>query len=83
MDIRKEHAAAGEAPANLEKHELSGPPDFSAPEKPIADLVIRPDFPEGIVGEHVMIGGYAGVVVAIVKNSIKVRSAEGDRKSVV
>ena len=81
MDIRKEQDAASEAPANPDKHELSTPPDFSAPQKPITDFVGRPDFPEGIVGEHVMIGGYAGVVVAIVKNSIKVRSAEGFTRS--
>lgn len=61
--------------------ELSAEPDFSPPVKPIAELVARPDFPESILGEHVDIGGYIGVVTAIVKHSIRVRSSEGTTQS--
>jgi hypothetical protein len=56
-------------------------PDFSGPPKPIADLVVDPEFPKSALGQHVDIGGYAGVVVEIVKGSLKVRSLEGVTKS--
>lgn len=59
-------------------HELTREPDFNAPVKPISEFVDRPDFPECTVGEHVDIGGYTGVVVAIVRQSMRVRSAEGN-----
>jgi len=51
------------------------------PTKPISELVAHPDFPNSAVGERVDIKGYTGVVVAVVKNSIKVRSAEGNTVS--
>jgi hypothetical protein len=79
--MRKEQDSPDEAPVHSNKHELSGPPDFSAPQQPIADFVTRPDFPECLIGKHVMIGGSAGVAVAVVKNSVKVRSAEGFTRS--
>ena len=47
------------------------------PSKPIAEFVVRPDFPECTLGEFVDIGGYTGEVVNVVHNSIKVRSPEG------
>jgi hypothetical protein len=64
----------------------SGPNDMidTPPElrpKPISELVIDPDFPGSAVGETVDIKGYTGVVMEIVKNSIKVRSAEGNTVS--
>ena len=49
--------------------------------KPISDLVADPDFPNCSVGQRVDIKGYTGVVVEVVKNSIKVRSAEGTTMS--
>jgi hypothetical protein len=52
-------------------------PDFNKPARPIADFVGADDFPRNALGEHVDIGGYAGVVVEIISNSIKVRSPEG------
>src|SRR6266849_3005358 len=51
--------------------------DFNLPVKPISELVIDAEFPRSAMGQHVDIGGYPGVVVEIVKSSIKVRSAEG------
>jgi hypothetical protein len=45
--------------------------------RPIADLLLRPDFPEGIVGEFVDIRGYAGEVVAVAHNSIRVKTPDG------
>jgi hypothetical protein len=47
------------------------------PIKLISELVADPDFPNSAVGKSVDIKGYTGVVVELVKNSIKVRSAEG------
>ncbi len=49
-------------------------PDFTKPVQKIADLVKRPDYPQSILGEHVLIGEYTGVVVQIVNRSLKVRS---------
>ena len=56
-------------------------PDFNQPVKLIADLITDGDFPKSAMGQYVDIGGYSGVVVEIVKSSIKVRSAEGNMMS--
>lgn len=56
---------------------VPGEPDFSRAVRPIRDFVGRADFPECILGEYVDISGYEGVVVAIVKHSIKVKPPEG------
>ena len=55
--------------------------DLNAAFKPIADFVMRSDFPECALGERLDIGGYTGVVVAVVKNSLKIRSSEGVTRS--
>ncbi len=52
-------------------------PDFSGTPTPIGQLTERPDFPQCAVGIHVSIHGFAGVVVEIVNQSLKVRSPEG------
>jgi len=52
-----------------------------APAKQISELVGDPDFPYSGVGQSVDIKGYTGVIVAVVNNSIKVRSAEGNTVS--
>ncbi len=57
--------------------ELNVPPDFTAPITPISEFVTHPDFPECVLGQHLDIGGYTGVAIAVVKQSIKVKSAEG------
>jgi len=54
-------------------------PDLAV--KPISELVADPDFPGSAVGKGVDIKGFTGVVVEIVRNSIKVRSAEGNTVS--
>ena len=54
-------------------------PDLSI--KPISELVANPDFPNSALGKRVDIKGYTGVIMEIVKNSIKVRSAEGNTVS--
>jgi hypothetical protein len=56
-------------------------PNFDAPIKPISDLVTHPDFPKSALGENVDIGGSTGVIVEIVRNSIKVRSSDGGMMS--
>jgi len=49
--------------------------------KLISELVTDPAFPHSAVGEPVNINGHTGVIVEVVKNSIKVRSAEGNTVS--
>lgn len=56
-------------------------PNPELPPRPISELVADPEFPDSAVGERVDIKGFAGVVVGVVNNSIKVRSAEGNTVS--
>jgi hypothetical protein len=49
--------------------------------KPISELVADPAFPGSAVGARVDIKGFVGMVVGVVNNSIKVRSAEGNTVS--
>jgi hypothetical protein len=56
-------------------------PNPDLPAKPISELVAHPNFPNSAVGEKVDIRGYTGMIVEVVKNSIKVRSAEGNMVS--
>jgi ribosomal protein L21E len=51
--------------------------ETNLPVKLISELVTDPDFPNSAVGAKVDIQGYTGVIVEVVKNSIKVRSADG------
>jgi hypothetical protein len=81
MEMPNEEVTTREDSPPSEKRGVVAEPDFNTPLTPIVDFVARPDFPECILGEHVDIGGYAGVVVAIVKHSIKVRSQEGATRS--
>jgi hypothetical protein len=75
--MHDEEPSARESAPTSEKRDVIAEPNFNKPLTSIADFVSRPDYPECLLGEHVDIGGYAGVVVAIVKHSIKVRSSEG------
>jgi len=43
----------------------------------IAELLLRPDFPQSALGEEVDVGGFTGTIVEIVRHSIRVRPAEG------
>jgi hypothetical protein len=56
-------------------------PDFSAEIRPISEFVDREDFPKCAYGEHVEIAEFTGIVVEIVKQSLKVRSEEGVLRS--
>jgi hypothetical protein len=56
-------------------------PDFSAPVRPINDYAGRADFPQGAYGKHVDILGYTGVVVEIVRGSLKIQSPAGITRS--
>ncbi len=56
-------------------------PDFTAPVRAIRTYAIRPDFPKCAYGKHVDIPGYSGVVVEIVKGSLKVQCLEGTTRS--
>jgi hypothetical protein len=51
-------------------------PTFEGEPKPIAEFIAQPDFPQSAYGQFVDIGGYAGVVVEITNQSIRVRSAD-------
>lgn len=52
-------------------------PDFSGSPQPIAEFAIRADFPQCTLGAYVDIRGFAGVVVEIVNQSIKITSPDG------
>ena len=52
-------------------------PDFTAPIQPIREFAGQPDFPRCIYGKHVDIQGNTGVVVEIVKGSLKIQSPAG------
>ena len=52
-------------------------PDFSGTPQPIGQWTERADFPQGALGAYVSIHGFAGVVVEIINQSIKVVSPEG------
>src|SRR6266446_3584577 len=77
----KDEANVPEAVPAIQPREIIAAPDFNAPVKPVADFVTRPDFPQCVLGEHLDLGGYTGVVVAVIKQSIKVRSADGATRS--
>ena len=56
-------------------------PDFAAPPQPISDYASQPDFPRCAYGKHVDILGCTGVVVEIVKGSLKVQTPTGTTRS--
>jgi hypothetical protein len=56
-------------------------PDFSAPVRPIRFYATQADFPKCAYGKHVDIQGYSGVVVELVKGSLKIQSPEGITRS--
>jgi hypothetical protein len=56
-------------------------PDFTTPVRTIHEYAGQPDFPKCVYGQHVDIQGYVGVVVEIVKGSLKIQSVEGSTRS--
>jgi preprotein translocase subunit YajC len=56
---------------------LTAEPNFEAPLKPIGELVVQADYPKCLLGAHVEIGGYTGVVIELLDQSLKVKSRDG------
>ena len=52
-------------------------PNFAGAPQPIDDFAGRADFPQCALGAYIDIQGFAGVVVEIVKDSIRVRPPQG------
>jgi hypothetical protein len=79
--------AAAAAPAQSQPKPVAPPrvhiadPDFTTPVESINDYAGRSDFPKCAYGRHVDVVGYAGVVVEIVKDSLKIQSQSGSIRS--
>lgn len=56
-------------------------PDYNTPVLQIVEYISRTDFPQCTLGKHIEITGFTGVVVEIVKQSLKVKSVEGTTRS--
>lgn len=56
-------------------------PDFTTEVRAIRTFASQPDFPTSVYGKHVDIPGYQGVVVEIVKGSLRVQSPTGTIRS--
>ena len=56
-------------------------PDFSSPVRVINDYASQSEFPRCAYGKHVDILGYTGVVVEILKGSLKIQSPTGITRS--
>ena len=65
--------AAGSAPAR----KVITEPDFSGTPQPIGQWTERADFPQGALGAYVSIHGFAGVIVELINQSIKVVAPDG------
>ena len=61
--------------------EFNVPLNFSAPLVSIEALASKSDFPACALGMFVDLHGFAGIVVAVVGRSLKVRSCEGATRS--
>lgn len=76
--VTLESDVADEAPAPEEPERVYiAEPDFSVPFKKIDDFAGQPDFPQCVYGVHVDIRDFTGVVVEIVKGSLKIQSPDG------
>ena len=56
-------------------------PDFSTPVQKIDAFAGLSNFPQCVYGQHVEIPGCTGVVVEIIKGSLKIQSADGNLRS--
>ena len=56
-------------------------PDFNTAVKQITEFTGRADYPQCMFGVHVEINGFTGVVIEIVKGSLKVKSHDGLTRS--
>ena len=75
----KQPAPAPAAP--VAQRNVIANPDFTQPVKPLQEFVTREDFPQCTFGQHIEINGINGVVIEIVKGSMKVKSSEGVTRS--
>lgn len=50
---------------------------FDGPALPIGDFVTQPDYPKCLVGVHVDIGGFTGVVVELADKTLRVKARHG------
>jgi hypothetical protein len=78
MEPDQSASGSGSRPPDFRQ---SSTPELSRPARLIAELIVAPEFPKSALGELVDIGGYIGVVVDVVSQSLKVKSAEGVTKS--
>lgn len=65
------------APSPAPTQRVIAEPDFAGAPQPIDDFAGRADFPQCALGAYIDIQGFAGVVVEIVKDSIRVRPPQG------
>ena len=77
----KRLATPAEAPVPAPPRVFIEEPDFGLPIRPITEFVDREDFPKCAYGEHVAIAEFTGIVVELVKQSLKVRSEDGILRS--
>jgi len=56
-------------------------PDYTSPVLQIVEYIARTDFPQCTMGKHIEITGFTGVVIEIVKGSLKVKSHDGLTRS--
>ena len=80
-EIISHQAEEAEAPAPRPRRDVIETPNFEAPVRPIGELILSPDFPKLAFGAHVDIGGYVGVVVEIVNQSLRVQSSSGTSRN--
>ena len=66
---------------SIPQREFVADPDFTAPVRPIRFYATQADFPKCAYGKHVDIQGYSGVVVELVKGSLKIQSPKGITRS--
>ena len=71
----------GVAPEPPPRRDFIADPDFSAAIQPISAFAGRADFPKCVYGAHIDIVGHVGVVVELVKDSVKVQSQSGPVRS--
>lgn len=77
-ESRPEPEGADEEPAAEEPGRIYiAEPDFSVPFRKIDEFAGLPDFPQCVYGVHVDIRDFTGVVVEIVKGSLKIQSPDG------
>lgn len=70
-----------ETPSSPEPEGVMTDPGEQPPLTAIADLAVRPDFPQCAIGQLLDMGGFTGVAIEVVNQSLKVKSPEGFTRS--